>query len=133
MLDAKFLQDLAVKKQTNELSIYREYCQNLFLSYFYAKKGSDKFLFKGGTALRIIFQSPRYSVDLDFSSASIEGIEDLLTDVLQDLHNEGLTISKIPASGETGGGYISFLDFTSQLFNPRLQLNIQKKETQSLG
>ncbi len=128
MLDTKFLQDLAVKRQINETSIYREYCQNLFLSYFYSKKGSERFLFKGGTALRIIFQSPRYSVDLDFSAGSIEGIDDLLLAVLQDLHNEGLTISSIPASEPTSGGYISLLDFTSPLFNPRVQLNVQKKE-----
>lgn len=135
MLDIKFLQDLAVKKQTNELSIYREYCQHLFLSYFYSKKGSDKFLFKGGTALRIIFESPRYSVDLDFSteSISVKEIENLLLSVIQDLQNEGLTISKIPASEQTSGGYISFLDFTSNVFNPRIQINIQKKDVNSLA
>jgi predicted nucleotidyltransferase component of viral defense system len=135
MLDEKFLQSLATKKQINELSIYREYCQHLFLSYFYSKKGAEKFLFKGGTALRIIFQSPRYSVDLDFSAGAIDKkeIEDLLQEVIQDFHNEGLTISEIPSSEPTSGGYISFLDFTSQLFNPRIQLNIQKKEASSLG
>src|SRR3989338_9329989 len=114
MLDIKFLQDLAVKKQTNELSIYREYCQHLFLSYFYSKKGSDKFLFKGGTALRIVFESPRYSVDLDFSteSISVEEIENLLLSVIQDLQNEGLIISKIPAREQKKrGGKINFLFF----------------------
>lgn len=130
MLDTKFLQDLATKKQINELSIYREYCQHLFLSYFYSKKGADKFLFKGGTALRIVFQSPRSSIDLDFSTDSIKtkNIEDLLLSVIQDFQNEGLTISNIPSSESTSGGYISFLDFTSPIFNPRIQLNIQKKD-----
>lgn len=128
MLDNEFLHNLAVRRQINELSVYREYCQNLFLSYFYSKPGSERFLFKGGTALRIVFQSPRYSVDLDFSASSIEGIDDLLISVLQDMHNEGFTISNIPASEPTSGGYISFLDFTSPLFNPRIQLNIQKKD-----
>ena len=135
MLDTKFLQDLATKKQVNELNVYREYCQHLFLSYFYSKKGAEKFLFKGGTALRIVFQSPRYSVDLDFSVDSIEvnDIENLLLEVAQDFHNEGLTLSEIPSSNPTGGGYISFLDFTSLVFNQRIQLNIQKKDTISLG
>jgi predicted nucleotidyltransferase component of viral defense system len=135
MLDEKFLQNLAVRKQINELSIYREYCQNLFLFYFYSKKGSDKFLFKGGTALRIVFQSPRYSEDLDFSAGSINSkeIEDLLQSVIQDFHNEGLILSEIPSSEPTSGGYISFLEFTSPLFNPRIKLNIQKKSIESLG
>lgn len=135
MLDTKFLQDLATKKQVNELSVYREYCQHLFLSYFYSKKGAEKFLFKGGTALRIVFQSPRYSVDLDFSVDSIEvnDIENLLLEVAQDFHNEGLTLSEIPSSNPTSGGYISFLDFTSPVFNQRIQLNIQKKDASSLG
>lgn len=135
MLDREFLQSLATKKQINELNVYREYCQHLFLSYFYSKKGSDKFLFKGGTALRIVFQSPRYSVDLDFSAGLIneKKIEDLLQGVIQDFQNEGLTLVGIPSSEPTSGGYIAFLDFTSQLFNPRIQLNIQKKEAGSLG
>lgn len=135
MLDTKFLQALATKKQINELCVYREYCQHLFLSYFYSKKGADRFLFKGGTALRIVFQSPRYSVDLDFSAdvIDVQDIENLLLDVIQDFQNEGLIISKIPSSESTSGGYISFLDFTSQIFNPRIQLNIQKKEAESLG
>jgi len=135
MLDREFLQSLATKKQINELSVYREYCQHLFLSYFYSKKGSDKFLFKGGTALRIVFQSPRYSVDLDFSAGLIneKEIEDLLQGVIQDFQNEGLTLAEIPSSEPTSGGYIAFLDFTSQLFNPRIQLNIQTKDAESLG
>lgn len=134
MLDIKFLQDLAIRKQINELSVYREYFQHLFLSYFYSKKGSDKFLFKGGTALRIIFQSPRYSIDLDFSTDLIEikSIEDLLLEVIRDFNNEGLVISNIPSSEQTSGGYISFLDFSSQIFSPRIQLNIQKKNANYL-
>lgn len=135
MLEAHYLQRLAIRKQINELSLYREYCQHLFLSYFYSKRGSEQFLFKGGTALRIIFQSPRYSVDLDFSAASIDDkiIEDILLDVIEDLDHEGLTLSRIPSSGPTSGGYLSFLDFSSSLFTTRIQLNIQRKDGRVLG
>lgn len=135
MLEIQFLQSLTVKNQTNEINIYREYCQHLFLSSFYRKKGSEEFLFKGGTALRIVFQSPRYSEDLDFSALSVDKIEDLLLQTIKDLDNEGLKIEEIEESKETGGGYLSILNFSvpSLGFQSRIKLNIQKKEEQLLS
>ena len=57
----------AVKNQMQPQYIYREYCQNIFLSFLYQQKKSKQLLFKGGTALRIVYNSPRYSEDLDFT------------------------------------------------------------------
>jgi predicted nucleotidyltransferase component of viral defense system len=42
-----------------------------FLSYLYKQPDSEKLLFKGGTALKFIFRSPRYSEDLDFTGINI--------------------------------------------------------------
>ena len=61
MISRQFITDLSTKYQTSEQNIAREYCQHLFLSYLYRLKGGEKMLFKGGTALRIVFQSPRFS------------------------------------------------------------------------
>jgi len=135
MLEIQFLKSLSVKNQTNEINIYREYCQHLFLSSFYRKKGSEEFLFKGGTALRIVFQSPRYTEDLDFSALSIDKIEDLLIETIKDLGNEGLMIEKIEESKETGGGYLSILNFSAPSlgFQSRIKLNIKIKEGQLLS
>lgn len=59
--------------QIDEFSIFREYLQLVFLSYLYQEKGANKIFFKGGTALRLLFNSPRFSEDLDFSTDYTDG------------------------------------------------------------
>jgi len=58
---------LAKKKKINEMTIFREYLQLLFLSKLYARKQSKEIFFKGGTALHLIHKAPRFSEDLDFT------------------------------------------------------------------
>lgn len=58
---------LAGKLRINESVILREYLQVLFLSKIYSFSGSEKIFFKGGTALHLIFKTPRFSEDLDFT------------------------------------------------------------------
>lgn len=128
MLEISFLKNLAIKNQVSEINVYREYCQHLFLSYFYSKQAAESYLFKGGTALRIVFRSPRYSEDLDFSASSVNIIEDLLLSVLKDLGEEGLEIKAIPVSEKTSGGYISFLIFSTPFFESQIKINIQQKD-----
>ena len=135
MIIRQFITDLSTKYQTTETNIAREYCQHIFLSYLYKKSGSDKLLFKGGTALRIIFNSPRFSEDLDFSSSnlSIDEINSLIDNVLKDIKNEGILCDKIVnpgTQGETSKCYfcivkLKFLDFNSEI---RLQVSFRDSE-----
>ncbi len=67
MLDSEYLKKLALKFQTRQENIVREYLQHLFLSFLYKLKGSENLFFKVGSALRILYQNPRFSEDLDFS------------------------------------------------------------------
>ncbi len=53
-------------------NIVREYFQHLFLAELYKFPDAGKLLFKGGTALRIVYGSPRFSEDLDFSLFGVE-------------------------------------------------------------
>ena len=62
------IKDLSTIFQIDEYSIFREYLQIIFLSYLYQEKDSNNIIFKGGTALRLLFGSPRFSEDLDFST-----------------------------------------------------------------
>ena len=71
MIEKKQVLKLVELWQTTLDNVVREYFQQLFLSRLYEEKGSDKLLFKGGTALRIIWQSPRFSEDLDFTGIGI--------------------------------------------------------------
>src|SRR3989338_2183614 len=52
----------------DEFSIMREYIQIIFLTELFAQKSSDRIFFKGGTALRLLYNSLRFSEDLDFTS-----------------------------------------------------------------
>ena len=72
MISTDKIKELAAKYQTTELNVIREYFQHLFLSYFYQQPISGLIYFKGGTALKIIYKSPRFSEDLDFSIHKID-------------------------------------------------------------
>jgi len=110
MLSLEELNKIATKNQTSLVNIYREYCQNLFLSFFYREKSSNLVQFKGGTALRIYYKSPRYSEDLDFSMFKItkKKMEDMVLSALANLEKSNLK-PEIEESKETTGGYLANL------------------------
>lgn len=75
--------DFIVKKsedfQIDKVTIEREYWQLLFLQRLYMSNGSENIFFKGGTAIRFLFGSFRFSEDLDFTAtAPKENIEEML-------------------------------------------------------
>lgn len=58
----------AKRFEIDRFTILREYLQVLFLAYLYRLRGSQALYFKGGTAIRLLQGSFRFSEDLDFSS-----------------------------------------------------------------
>src|SRR3989338_8739659 len=76
-------------------NVVREYFQHVFLAKLYTLPGADKLQFKGGTALRIIYGSPRFSEDLDFSLFGVpeheakQMVESLFVKVLTDIEQIG--------------------------------------------
>jgi len=68
MITRDFIEKKVGNSQIDRYTIIREYFQLLFLRYFYESKirGVRSF-FKGGTALRFLFNSFRFSEDLDFT------------------------------------------------------------------
>jgi predicted nucleotidyltransferase component of viral defense system len=131
MLSPKQLSELATKNQTSFLNVAREYAQNLFLSYFYALEASEKIYFKGGTALRILYRSPRFSEDLDFSAPSInqELIENLIEETSLRINQTGINID-INEAAVTSGGYLSIIDFEigGEKFGVTLEISARKKK-----
>jgi len=70
-------------------SIEREYLQLIFLSHLYQHKKSGEIYFKGGTALRLLYGSSRFSEDLDFTSIyDKKMIEKIITDVEKSIQSE---------------------------------------------
>lgn len=128
MIDKGFIKKMSIKYQTTDFNILREYSQNLFLSQLYLQKDSDNMLFKGGTALRIIYNSPRFSEDLDFTVVKIPKtkVEDVIQNVLVEIERFGIDI-KIEDFSLTSGGYICFISLG--ILDERLSigLNISKR------
>src|ERR1035437_4959837 len=134
MLTTDKLKELSIRNQTTELNIRREYVQHIFLSYFYQQKESKQIFFKGGTALRILFNSPRISEDLDFSS-SLKGINEIETAVvnaLEEIEREGIQ-AEIVESKKTTGGYLAIISFKLSSQAVEIQIEISSREKDSEG
>lgn len=128
------IQKLATQYQTTELNVIREYLQNLFLNYFYQQSQSDSIFFKGGTALRVVYKSPRFSEDLDFSTnqEDVPGIEEFILGVLEQVEKEGIKTNLLEANTTTGG-YFSIIEFTLYDQSLPIQIEISFREKENTG
>jgi predicted nucleotidyltransferase component of viral defense system len=118
MILRESIKKLAIQYQTTDFpNIIREYFQHLFLSELYKLPKAENLLFKGGTALRVIYGSPRFSEDLDFSLFSVEHyqkkeyIEGLFTDVLVAIERIGIKVEIGRKSDVTAEGYFGDANF----------------------
>ncbi|MBI2025905.1 MAG: nucleotidyl transferase AbiEii/AbiGii toxin family protein [Candidatus Levybacteria bacterium] len=129
MLTLDKLKQLAVKNQTTVLNTQREYIQHLFLSYFYRQTASSQIFFKGGTALRLLYNSPRFSQDLDFSSQykDIKRVEDAVIATLSEIEREGIQ-TEIIESKKTTGGYLATIEFKLSSQEVSIQIEISNRE-----
>ena len=128
------LSALATKLQTTELNVRREYFQRLFLSYFYQQPLTDQIYFKGGTALRMLYNSPRFSEDLDFSSSvrDIHALEEAVLETLSDIARENVD-TDISDSKTTTGGYLAIVIFQTDPAPVAIQLEISLREGDKRG
>lgn len=131
MITQEQIKKLALKYQTTELNTRREYFQHLFLSYFYQQPYANRVCFKGGTALRIIYNSPRFSEDLDFSAKkiNIREIEQALVHTLSEIEKENINVA-IKEAKTTSGGYLAHVMFEANGFQPVLiEIEISLRQT----
>ena len=89
MITQEQVSALAKKYKINETVIFREYLQLLFLQKLYQKTPSRDIFFKGGTAIHLIYQAPRFSEDLDYSDVlSMSEFNAYITTVLKRMKDE---------------------------------------------
>lgn len=89
MITQEQVRALAKQYKINETVIFREYLQLVFLQKLYQKMPSQNIFFKGGTAIHLIYQAPRFSEDLDFSvMLSISEFNAYITSVLKRMEDE---------------------------------------------
>ena len=122
MLSLENLKEFTKKFQTVEKNVVREYIQHLFLSSLYKAAEAEKLLFKGGTSLRFIYGSPRFSEDLDFTGENIYHymlIDNLFITALSEIEKQGIKISFKEAKPTTGGYlgiiYYELYDFVEDM------------------
>lgn len=134
MFSLDHLRQLATKYQTTELNVHREYVQHLFLSYFYQQSETDQIYFKGGTALRVIYHSPRFSADLDFSAPQTPTarIENALEKTLSSLQKANLN-PNLHEAKTTTGGYLATISFPSSTHPTQILLEISQRPSNITG
>lgn len=132
MVSKNLIADLTNKYQTTQNNVAREYSQHLFLSYFYQKKKSDHILFKGGTSIRFLYNSPRFSEDLDFTAYNIDvrQIETIFIDTLNDLAQTGIDL-ELMETKTTSGGYLAIIGFSFLDFKEDIQINVSLRPKKS--
>jgi len=125
MIEIRILRQFLNRSQTTMDNIIREYIQHLFLSFLYQEKRSESLLFKGGTALRLVWRSPRFSEDLDFtgSKMSISQIESLMEGALEKIESEGIK-TNIEESKKTSGGYLAIFHFETDEYESGIQIEV---------
>lgn len=128
MISKDLIINLSRKYQTIQINVAREYCQHLFLSYFYQKKKSERILFKGGTAIRFLYNSPRFSEDLDFTACNIPTgqLETIFIDSLDEVGQTGIEV-KLEEVKVTSGGYLAIAWFTFLDFRQTIQIEVSRR------
>lgn len=135
MLTLENLQEFTKKFQTNEKNVVREYIQHLLLANLYKNKEARFLFFKGGTSLRFIYQSPRFSEDLDFTGQNflhLDKIEDLFLKTLEEIEKIGIEISFKEAKPTTGG-YLGLIHYELFDFLEDMKFEISLRKGKKLN
>ncbi|MFH1838346.1 MAG: nucleotidyl transferase AbiEii/AbiGii toxin family protein [Candidatus Kuenenbacteria bacterium] len=109
------------------------------MSELYKLSDAQKLFFKGGTALRIIYGSPRFSEDLDFSLFNIAQnkiksfIEKLFVYVLAEITHFGIKVELGNKIGITSRGYFGVATFYIFEYPPvDVEINISSRNNQNI-
>ena len=135
MIENEVLEQIARKEQTSVFpNIVREYAQHFFLTELYRLPNSEKILFKGGTALRIVYGCPRFSEDLDFTLLDtvpneIQSlVEKLFLSVLTEMERSGVKIEIGKKSAPTTGGYFGVATLNVTNYAPiDIEINVSTR------
>lgn len=95
MITAEQIDEVSKRWKIDGFTIIREYLQILFLLNLYRQKESEKIYFKGGTAIRLLLSSYRFSEDLDFTSEidDVQKIKQMLLAAHKDCEFEAPNIT----------------------------------------
>lgn len=117
MLTRSQIQRLAQRHGISVQAQERDYIQHMLLFLLYSK--SQSLVFKGGTALRIVYKGNRYSEDLDFNGpANVASIKELWQGVLRNLRDFGVN-AEIRYEWQSDVGYSFDVSYRGPLYDGR--------------
>ena len=117
MLTRQQLQRLAQRERIGLPAQERDYLQHLLLALVYAR--SQTLVFKGGTALRIVYRGPRYSEDLDFNTPNgLAEAQQIWRDVVGELERYGIE-AEIREAWAGEAGYSFDVSYHGPLYDSR--------------
>lgn len=117
MLTRAQIQRLAQRHAISLQAQERDYLQHLLLFLLYSK--DQPLVFKGGTALRIVYKGNRYSEDLDFNGpANTAAVRGSWQEVLRGLHDFGVD-AEIRHEWQSATGYSFDVSYQGPLFDGR--------------
>jgi predicted nucleotidyltransferase component of viral defense system len=117
MLTRTQIQRLAQRNHIGMQAQERDYLQHLLLALLYTR--SQTLIFKGGTALRIVYHGNRYSEDLDFNGPdAVEPARSLWGGIVVALKDFGIH-AEMRNEWETEVGYSFDVSFQGPLYDGR--------------
>ena len=125
MISRSLIEELRDKWQTTEHNVAREYAQHVLLSALYRDpRRKARLAFKGGTALRLLGGSPRFSEDLDFSAwGKAYHVGEALKETLAEAGRAGLEFS-LEDSAPTSGGWFASMRARVHDWPVRVEWNV---------
>jgi len=110
----------------NKLNVFKEYLQYELLDSIFKQKGSENLSFIGGTAIRIVYGSNRFSEDLDFDNFGLNfrKFEEVLNKTIQDMNKKGFNIE---FKFVEKGAYHCYIKFPELLAKNDLSQHIDEK------
>ena len=125
MITKEQIEELAKKFSIDWYSVLREYMQIVFLSVLYGEKESQNVFFKGGTAIRLLLNSVRFSEDLDFTTRLLDEkkIANLIAKSVEKtcLMIPDVTFKRLKS---IQGSYSGTLNYTSDEYKHPLNLHL---------
>lgn len=103
-------------RRKNPQGVLVEYLQHELLDSIFKEKPAAALCFIGGTAIRILYQNPRFSEDLDFDNfgLSFKAFEKLLEIACKDMANKGFVVEYRFVERGAYHCYIKFPDILYQ-------------------
>jgi len=133
MISRSQIEELRDKWQTTELNVAREFTQHVLLSSLYSGLRGIKLAFKGGTALRLLRDSPRFSEDLDFTGyGKAYHAGEAVKTALRGAAKAGLDFD-VETSEATSGGWFAAASTKVHEWPVRIEWNVSLRPSKKRG